>query len=128
MQKRIFVVLAVLTAFVINPAFAQTEDELKKEMKDLRVKQEGIRKEYTDGVKALNDLTMAELSKVQKGDKGARVKIMNERKTKMQELREKFRKNAEVTRAESDSIKVKIKQWETEKRERATAQATKGGK
>ena len=128
MLKRTFVVLAVLAAFVMDPAFAQTEQQLKKEMKDLRGKQEGIRKEYTEGVKTLNDSTMVELSKVQKGDKGARIKIMNERKAKQQQLREKFKKDAEVARAESDLLKRKVKAFSTAGKDQSKTQPANIGK
>jgi hypothetical protein len=110
---------AVILAFAANIVMAETEEGLKKEMQDLKAKQDKVRQDYLDGIKALNNSTMDQLSKLRKGDEAGRVKIMQDRKVKNQELREKFKKDADATRAEADQLRAKLKGWRESQEEQA---------
>ncbi len=121
MFKKIIIASVVILAFTSGAVFAETEQDLKKQMLYLRDKQDQIRGNYLGGVKALNNSTMEELSKLQKGDSAGRIKIMQGRKEKMAVLREKFKNDAASVRGEGDQLREKIATWKQSQKEEQQA-------
>lgn len=108
MKRYVAVVVAVMVLTAAS-AFAGNVQDARKEMNTLHQKQAEERLAFEKALKELDASTKEELSKLQKGDRAGRLKIKQEKKLKLEELLENFRKQADARRDERERIKGKLR-------------------
>ncbi len=104
MYAKSMVAILFLLALCGPAARAEEADDIKEQIKNLQVKEQRARIKFEEDMNALEVSTREQISKIEEGDKGGRLNILQERNVKLEGLREDFRKEADAARAERDRL------------------------
>jgi polyhydroxyalkanoate synthesis regulator phasin len=108
-KKCIALLVVIVFAVSVGSAYAESAADLKKEMADLMSKNKANQDGFKKAMEDLDKTTKDRLSKLDKKDRGDRLRIKQERVTELEALRENFKKEADALSEETAKLRAKIR-------------------